>query len=223
MVIYILTKFGADWLIFVDARVLTKNCGWTDGQTDAGHRRTMSDHNCSLSTPCSVELKNIVWKGENIGSQHFLLHLQILPDDKFKTSKVTTFADDNFKFNENGRTLSKRVENTMGKGEIARYEQFLLFPQCFHKVCFPGASKGVVEWEWVNNFLDDSTPLIYTHTQNKKIIWTKYSIFFMQRLSTEKVLKLFTFSKNLFLHPNLKHYHYSKVLKTITYYQTTKF
>ena len=34
-------------------------------------------------------------------------------------------------------------------GEIARYEQFLLFPQCFQKACFPGASKGVVVWEWV--------------------------------------------------------------------------
>ena len=36
-----------------------------------------------------------------------------------------------------------------GKGEIARYEQFLLFPQCFHKICFPEASKGVIVWEWV--------------------------------------------------------------------------
>ena len=27
--------------------------------------------------------------------------------------------------------LSDRVENRVGKGEIARYEQFLLFPQCF--------------------------------------------------------------------------------------------
>ena len=50
------------------------------------------------------------------------------------------FADDNFKFDENGRKLSKWVENTVGKGEIAHYEQFLLFPQCFQKVCFPGAS-----------------------------------------------------------------------------------
>ena len=25
------------------------------------------------------------------------------------------------------------IENTVGKGEIARYEQFLLFPQCFQK------------------------------------------------------------------------------------------
>ena len=41
----------------------------------------------------------------------------------------------------------------MGNGEIARYEQFLLFPQCFQKACFPGASKGVVVWEWVKLFI----------------------------------------------------------------------
>ena len=62
------------------------------------------------------------------------------------------FADDNFKFDENGRKLSKRVENNVGKGEIARYEQFLLFPRCFQKACFPGASKGVIVWGWVNDF-----------------------------------------------------------------------
>ena len=38
----------------------------------------------------------------------------------------------------------------MGKGEIARYEQFLLFPQCFQKACFPEASKNVIVLEWVN-------------------------------------------------------------------------
>ena len=43
------------------------------------------------------------------------------------------FADDKFKFAENGRKVSKWVEKTVGKGEIARYEQFLLFPQCFLK------------------------------------------------------------------------------------------
>ena len=40
----------------------------------------------------------------------------------------------------------------MGKGEIACYEQFLLFQQCFQKACFPGASKGVIVWEWVKTF-----------------------------------------------------------------------
>ena len=49
----------------------------------------------------------------------------------------------------NFRQLSKEVENTVGKEEIARYEQFLLFPQCFQKAYFPGASKGVIVWEWV--------------------------------------------------------------------------
>ena len=34
-------------------------------------------------------------------------------------------------FDENGRKLSKRVENTVEKGETARYEQFLLFQKCF--------------------------------------------------------------------------------------------
>ena len=29
----------------------------------------------------------------------------------------------------------------MGKGEIARYEQFLLSPQFFQKACFPGGQK----------------------------------------------------------------------------------
>ena len=65
----------------------------------------------------------------------------------FQTERV---PDDNFKFDENGRELSKWVENTVGKGEIAHYEQFLLFPQYFPKACFPWASKGVIVWEWVN-------------------------------------------------------------------------
>ena len=73
--------------------------------------------------------------------------------------------------------LSKQVENTVGKGEIARYKQFLLFPQCFHKACFPGASKGVIVWEWVKqsgfslNFLlrgqDDPLPYELKKVNNK--------------------------------------------------------
>ena len=40
---------------------------------------------------------------------------------------------DNFRFDEIGGKIQNRVENTVGKGEIARYEQFLLFLQCFQK------------------------------------------------------------------------------------------
>ena len=53
---------------------------------------------------------------------------QILDSSKFKD-----FADDNFEFDENCGKFSKSTENTVGKGGIARYEQFLLFPQCFQK------------------------------------------------------------------------------------------
>ena len=80
-------------------------------------------------------------------SHNVLTHYQTTNFRLFQTER---FADDNFKFDDNGRKLSKLVENTGGKGEIARYEQFLLFPQSFQKACFPGASKGVIVWEWFN-------------------------------------------------------------------------
>ena len=34
-----------------------------------------------------------------------------------------------------GEHSPKSVENPVGKREIARYEQFLLFPRCFRKTC----------------------------------------------------------------------------------------
>ena len=51
------------------------------------------------------------------------------------SSKLKEFAVYNSKFEKNGRKLTKCVENTVGKGEIDRYEQFLLFPQGFQKTC----------------------------------------------------------------------------------------
>ena len=44
---------------------------------------------------------------------------------------------------DNGVQLSDCVENIVGKGEIARYEQFLLFQQCFQKLWVVDASKWV--------------------------------------------------------------------------------
>ena len=50
------------------------------------------------------------------------------------SSKLKELADNNLRFDKNGRKFSKWVENTVDKGEIAHYEQFLLFPQCFQKI-----------------------------------------------------------------------------------------
>ena len=49
------------------------------------------------------------------------------------TFSLKDLTDDNFEFNENDRKFSKRVENNVGKGEIARYEQFSPFPSLFLK------------------------------------------------------------------------------------------
>ena len=74
----------------------------------------------------------------------------------------------------------------MGKGEIARYEQFLLFPQCFQKACFPGASKGVIVWEWVN-------PLSRTPKEVKTI---HFRITHVERIPKQQ-------PKSIFVHNNL--------------------
>ena len=58
------------------------------------------------------------------------------------------FADDNFEFDENGGKFSKRVENSVGKGEITCYEQYLLFPHSFQKTWIAGKALGLV-WEIV--------------------------------------------------------------------------
>ena len=60
--------------------------------------------------------------------------------------KLKEFAADDT-FDENGRKFSKWVENTVGKGEIARYEQFLLFPRCFQKTCTADTLKPGLVWE----------------------------------------------------------------------------
>ena len=60
-----------------------------------------------------------------------LSQAKILDHSNFKD-----VADDDLKFDVNGRKFSKPVENTVEKGEeIARYEQFLFFPQRFPKTC----------------------------------------------------------------------------------------
>ena len=79
----------------------------------------------------------------------------------FHSSKLKKFADDNFRFDENGRKLSKWVENTEGKGEIANYQQFLLFPQCFQKTWFLCVcSTGLLKTLWEKEKLFEKEKLL---------------------------------------------------------------
>ena len=68
--------------------------------------------------------------------KHISMLFNPFPNDKIlDLSKLKEFADDNFQFDENDVKFSKKIINIVGKGGIAHYEQFLLFPQCFPKTC----------------------------------------------------------------------------------------
>ena len=80
----------------------------------------------------------VVWlrvKGDGLGEGHRLTHYQTTNFRLFQTERVCRRKDENFKFNENGRKLPKRVENTVGKGEIAP------FPTVFLSVVSQGRQK----------------------------------------------------------------------------------
>ena len=65
----------------------------------------------------------------------FLNVLTLSQTTDFRLFQTEQFVDDNYKFEKHDRKFLGQVENTVGTGEIARYEQFLLFPQCFQKTC----------------------------------------------------------------------------------------
>ena len=78
------------------------------------------------------------------------IQLTLSQTTNFRLFPLKDSADDNLKFDENGRKVSKWVENTVGKGEITRYKQSLLFPQCFQKTCTVDTYKPGLVWERVN-------------------------------------------------------------------------
>ena len=64
----------------------------------------------------------------NISSNLINISSQPFPKKQIlDPSKLKEVADANFKLDKNSRIFSKWLEKTVGKGEIGRYEQFLLF------------------------------------------------------------------------------------------------
>ena len=97
----------------------------------------------------------------------------------------------------------------MGKGEIARYMQFLLFPQRFQKACFPGASKGVIGWEWVNTLPKRPWSLHVCSTSLLKPLKEKEKLLLMSNFSSQCLWKrrrcwLLAFSHSIFKRPFLQ-------------------
>ena len=113
---------------------LTTDHVWLDNRSCLAWQQIMfSSHN---------DLCHHVWWVRKLcGCQHYL-HFKNIFERFFSSkrqilnsSKLREFANDDSKFDENGRHFSKTVKNTVGKGGIACHEQFLLFPPCFQKTC----------------------------------------------------------------------------------------
>ena len=99
-------------LTFVKAFEESSRCHWIQGCVSAVVRK--QGH-----TPGNITDLN-----------DMTLAVNPFPNDKFETlPNWESFQTTILNFDETGKKLSKRVENTVGKGEIAHYEQCLLFPQ----------------------------------------------------------------------------------------------
>ena len=80
-----------------------------------------------MATILRDRAENIMGEGENTGiNQHFLVYPKCFQKLSFSGSFNPFPHNDTFDSPGN-----KPFENTVGKGETARYEQFLLFPQYF--------------------------------------------------------------------------------------------
>ena len=100
-----------------------------------GDRCEAIKRHCVVDNPC---LNGALCEDKPNGNFRYWYSLIFTKWQTLDSSNLKAFADDNFQFDENGRKFSKQLEqleNTVGKGEIARYEQFLLFIQCFQKTC----------------------------------------------------------------------------------------
>ena len=72
----------------------------------------------------------------------------IIPNDKIlDVTKLKAFADDKLNVAKMTIFLYDRVENTVGKGENAGYQHFLLFLQRFPKPSSLGSLKVGIVWE----------------------------------------------------------------------------
>ena len=94
-------------------------------------------------------------KGQISAPHNFLSKpLVALPFPKpqiLDSSKPKEFADSNFELSKYGRKFSECVEKTVGNGEIARYEQFLLSHSVFKSLVLQTHKKPGLVWERVNS------------------------------------------------------------------------
>ena len=99
---------------------------------------------CHDSSVVTIENKKQDFKQVGYESLPNSLLFNPLPDMPISGSSSSAANIDMMsKHGQMGIQLSDSVDNIVGKGEIARYEQILLFPQCFQKLSVADASKSI--------------------------------------------------------------------------------
>ena len=73
-------------------------------------------------------------------------------------TKLKAFADDNLNVAKMTISVFDREEDTLGKGENAGYQHFLLFPPCFPEHSSLESFKVGIVWERVKSNLQDQSP-----------------------------------------------------------------
>ena len=77
----------------------------------------------------------------------FCRRIKPLPNEKIlDVTILKAFADNELNLAEMTISLFDRAENTVGKGENAGYQHFLLFPQCFPKPSSLQSLKVGIMW-----------------------------------------------------------------------------
>ena len=72
-----------------------------------------------------------------------------LPNVKFfDITKLKACVDDKLNVAKMMISLFDRIEDTMGKGENAGYQHFLLFPRFFEAFSFGGSLKAGIVWSY---------------------------------------------------------------------------
>ena len=110
---------------------------------------------CNLQLLLIDSVKNIVISQSVISSlQHKI----------FKFVYLTLSQTTNFRLFQTERVCRRQFQISWKWKKVIQtgYKQFLLFPQCFQKACFPGASKGVIVWEWVKESVAKELTLYHT-------------------------------------------------------------
>ena len=80
-------------------------------------------------------------------SRNRLYLVDSLPNDKlYALSRFKAFANDKSNVAIMMISVSYKVENSVGNGENAGYQHFLLFPQCFQEASPLGSLKVGIVW-----------------------------------------------------------------------------